>query len=236
VRFHIYTIVGEVTSSSAWKMILKGADGVVFVADSASDRLTENQECLNNLQKTQHNYGKSLSDMPVVLQCNKRDLPAVLSLEEMQKALSTGNCPVIPAVASKGEGVLESLYSLMKTVLNNLRENGPEQEKESEHLGCATTDIMGEKRDEPRGTEPVSYPSIADSHAISAGAGDTDVKESTATIGKDDIVGKPLLELAGEPELMAGGQLLLPLNFKYGDWEKKITITVSVSLEPDQAH
>jgi signal recognition particle receptor subunit beta len=236
VRFHIYTIVGEVASSSTWKMVLKGADGVVFVADSASDRLSANLDCLNNLQMIMHAYGKNLSDLPVVLQCNKRDLPAVIPLDEMQKALNPDCYTVIPAVACKGEGVLESLYSLMKTVLKNLRENGLELGKEPEQLAGATTAMMAGRRTEPSGMEPVSYNAEADSHAIPAGAGESEMLTAAAMNGKNDAIdiGKPFLELAGEPELIAGGRLRVPLNFRYGDWEKKMTITVSVSLEPDQ--
>jgi hypothetical protein len=217
-------------------MVLKGADGVVFVADSAPDRLRANLEYLNNLQRILQAYGKNLSDLPVVLQCNKRDLAAVLPLEEMQTALNPGCYAVIPAIASKGEGVLESLYGLMKTVLKNLRENGLELDKESEQLASATTEMVADRRTEPRGVEPVSYPAEADSHAIHPGAGETEMM--AAMSGTKDVsnVGKPLLELVGEPELISGGRLRLPLNIRYGDWEKKMTIIVSVSLEPDQEY
>jgi signal recognition particle receptor subunit beta len=236
VRFHIYTIVGEVTSISAWKMVLKGADGVVFVADSAPDRLGANLEYRNNLQGILHAYGKNLSDLPVVLQCNKRNLPEVVPLGEMQTALNPGCYAVIPAIASKGEGVLESLYTLMKTVLKNLREKGLELDKESEQLASANTGMETERKTEPRGTEPVSIAAEADSHALHPESGETEMMAAIG--GKEDVtsVGKPLLELVGEPELISGGRLLLPLNIKYGDWEKKFTITVSVSLEPDQVH
>lgn len=237
VRFHIYTIVGEVASNSAWKMVLKGADGLVFVADSAPDRLRANLECLNNLQRNLRSYGKNLSDLPVILQCNKRDLSEVLPLEEIQKALHPDCSTVIPAIASKGEGVLESLHCLMKTVLKNLREDGLELGKESEQLAGATTAMMAERRTGPRGMEPVSYSAEAESQAILADGGDTEMMAAEAMNGKQDVtdVGKPLLELAGEPELIAGGRLRLPLNIRYGDCEKKMTITVSVSLEPDLA-
>src|SRR5512136_114758 len=85
VRFHIYSITGEAANSTAWKMVLKGADGMVFVADSAPERLEANLESLNDLQKNLNTYGKSISELSGVLQCNKRDLPAALPLEEMQK-------------------------------------------------------------------------------------------------------------------------------------------------------
>jgi len=233
VRFHIYSIIGDSTSGAAWKMVLKGADGVVFVADSAPDRLGVNIESLNNLQKTLTGYAKSLSDLPGVLQCNKRDLTAVLSLEEMQKSLNPGRYPVIPAVASKGEGVLESLYSLMRTVLKNLRESGLELAKEPEQLAGATAG----GRAEHHGMEQASCTSEAGYPAASALEREAGMMASPSAEGKKGTsdAGEPLLELAGEPEILTGGRLRLPLSLRYGKWEKKMALTVSVSLEPDQA-
>jgi hypothetical protein len=218
-------------------MVLKGADGVVFVADSAPDRLGANIESLICLQKTLTAYSKSLSDIPGVLQCNKRDLPAVLALDEMQKNLNPGRYPVIPAIAGKGEGVLESLHSLMKAVLKNLRESGLELNKEPEQLAGATATMTAGVRVEPRGIEQVSYTFETDSPAIHADAG----KSGMPAPGSADLeagaanAGEPSISLMGEPELLTGGHLRLPLHLKYGNWEKKITVTVSVSLEPDQA-
>lgn len=236
VRFHIYSIIGDSTSSTAWKMVLKGADGVAFVADSTPDRLGANIESLNNLQKTMTAYAKNLSDLPGVLQCNKRDLPAVLSLEEMQKSLNPGRYPVIPAVANKGKGVLESLHSLMKTVLKNLRESGLELDKESEQLAGATAAITAGERAEPRDIGQVSFNSEADSPTIRAGAGEAGIMAPASVEGKNGTAdgGEPAIELAGEPELLAGGRLRLPLNLKYGKCEKKMAVTISVFMEPDQ--
>ena len=216
VRFHIYTIHGESSSATAWKMVLKGADGMVFVADSAPDRLAANIESLNNLQNILTGYATGLADLPGVLQCNKRDLPAVISLEEMQKSLNPARYPVVAAVAGKGEGVLESLSTLMKAVLKTLRESGLELDKEPEPFAGVTAEMTAAVRAEPRGMEQGSYPFAADPSTISADAGE------------------PLIEMAGEPELLDGGRLRLPLKLRYGAAEKKMAVTVSVFLEPDQ--
>lgn len=236
VRFHIYSIVGDSTSGAAWKMVLKGADGVVFVADSAPDRLDVNTESLTNLQRILTAYARSFSDLPGVLQCNKRDLPAVLSLEEMQNNLNPGRYPVIPAVASKGEGVLESLYSLMRTVLKNLRESGLELDKEPEQLAGATAAMTAGARIVRPGVEQVSDTAATDFPAVSPLDGEAGMMAQPAERkpGPPDA-GEPLLELAGEPEILAGGRLRLPLNLRYGNLEKRMAVTVSVSLEPDQA-
>lgn len=237
VRFHIYSIIGDSNSGSAWKMVLKGADGMVFVADSAPDRLGANIESLNYLQKTLSGYSKSLSDIPGVLQCNKRDITAVLSLEEMQKSLNPGRYPVIPAVANRGEGVLESLYSLMKAVLKNLRESGLDMCKEPEQPAGATATMTTGGRTAPLGMEHVSYAVEADTPVIPTGPVEAGMMAS-ASVDRETAPadnGEPLIELAGEPELLAGGCLRMPLKLRYGKWEKKLVVTVSVSLEPDQA-
>lgn len=232
VRFHIYSIIGDSTSSTAWKMVLKGADGVAFVADSAPDRLEANIESLNNLQKTLSAYAKNLSDLPGILQCNKRDLSAILSLEEMQKSLNPGRFPVIPAVANRGEGVLESLYSLMKSVLKNLRESGLELDKEPEQLAGAAVAMTAGGKIGPHGAEQVSDAAGTASPTASAHAGEAGMMAPASAEGTTGA-GEPLIELAGEPELLTGGRLRLPLNLRYGKMEKKMAITVAVSLEPD---
>jgi signal recognition particle receptor subunit beta len=237
VRFHIYSIIGDSTSSAAWKMVLKGADGVIFVADSAPDRLGANIESLHNLQNTLTAYSTGLSDLPGILQCNKRDLTAVLSLDEMQKSLNPGCYPVIPAVAGKGEGVLESLHSLMKAVLKNLRERGLEPDKMPERLAGAAASMTVGERIKPRGMEQVSFAAENASTATPVIAGEAGAK-AHASIEEEDIAAndwEPVIELAGEPEILADGSLRLPLNLRYGKWKKTMAVTVAVSLEPDQA-
>ncbi len=219
VRFHIYSITGDAADTS-WKMVLKGADGVVFVADSAAERLEANRESLNDLQKALGSYGKSISGLPGVLQCNKRDLPASLSLEEMQKALNPGHFPVIPASAGRGEGVLESLYSLMKSVLRDLREKGMELDREPEQLAAAAITEGGREGARVAG------------RAFVAGR-EADAALPPLSSGHESECGVSL-KMAGEPEILAGGELRLPLSLKYGEFEKKFSVTVAISVEPDQ--
>ncbi|MGD0844558.1 MAG: ADP-ribosylation factor-like protein [Geobacteraceae bacterium] len=227
VRFHVYSIIGEVTGSSAWKMVLKGADGVVFVADSAPERMTANLESLDNLKKIMRSYGKSIKDLPGVLQCNKHDIDPALSLDEMENALNYGCFTVMPAVAKRGEGVLDSLFGLMKTVLKNLRESGLDLEQEPEPPAGLPAATMAGRGEEPRIVETPSCVAKGDSSTISAVA--AEAGETAPADGEE-----PVIEMAGEPELLDNGRVRLPLKISYGGREKKAAFTVSFSLDSDQ--
>ena len=121
-RFHLYTVPGQVFYDASRKLILKGVDGVVFVADSQEERFEANMESLENLQQNLREQGLELSKIPWVLQYNKRDLPNAVSVEEMRKALNpTGEIPEFEAAAMSGKGVFETLKALAKLVLLELR-------------------------------------------------------------------------------------------------------------------
>src|SRR5207249_7447736 len=108
-RFHLYTVPGQVFYDASRKLILKGVDGVVFVADSQAARMEANLESLRNLDLNLKEQGYDLRAIPYVLQLNKRDLPSALPVEEMKRQLIRKGEPVFDAVASKGTGVFETL-------------------------------------------------------------------------------------------------------------------------------
>ena len=120
-RFHLYTVPGQVYYDASRKLILKGVDGVVFVADSQEERLDANIESLYNLEENLKSQGYDLVNIPYVLQLNKRDLPNVISVEELSNELNRKNEPVYEAVASKGDGVFDTLKAVAKQVLTELR-------------------------------------------------------------------------------------------------------------------
>jgi signal recognition particle receptor subunit beta len=120
-RFHLYTVPGQVFYEASRKLILKGADGVVFVADSQEERLDANFETLDNLQEHLREHNLNFATIPYVLQLNKRDLPNVLSLEDLTKHLQKKGEPVIESVAINGQGVFETLKDLAKMVLGELK-------------------------------------------------------------------------------------------------------------------
>jgi mutual gliding-motility protein MglA len=123
-RFHLYTVPGQVFYDASRKLILKGVDGIIFVADSQVERMDANVEAIDNLQANLKTQGYDLMTIPYVLQLNKRDLPNVESVEEMKRLLMKKNEPVFEAVASKGPGVFETLKGVAKLVLSELTKTG----------------------------------------------------------------------------------------------------------------
>jgi hypothetical protein len=122
-RFHLYTVPGQVFYEASRRLILKGADGVVFVADSQEERLDANLETLDNLREHLKDHNLDFSAIPYVLQLNKRDLPNILPVDELQKQLSVKGEPALEAVAIKGEGVFDTLKEVAKLVLAELKKN-----------------------------------------------------------------------------------------------------------------
>jgi mutual gliding-motility protein MglA len=122
-RFHLYTVPGQVFYDASRKLILRGVDGVVFVADSQEERLDANLESLSNLEQNLKEHGFDLNTIPYVLQLNKRDLPSVMPVEKLQKLLRVKGEPVFEAVATQGVGVLDTLKAITRQVLVALRKS-----------------------------------------------------------------------------------------------------------------
>ncbi len=120
-RFHLYTVPGQVVYDASRKLILKGLDGVIFVADSQIERMDENLESLRNLEKNLEQQGYDIKEIPLLMQYNKRDLPNVASLAELRSALNPYNAPEIEGCASEGRGVFESLKTVSKSIINVLK-------------------------------------------------------------------------------------------------------------------
>jgi signal recognition particle receptor subunit beta len=120
-RFHLYTVPGQVVYDASRKLILKGLDGVIFVADSQIERMDENLESLRNLEKNLEQQGYDIKEIPLIMQYNKRDLPNVASLAELRSALNPYNAPEIEGCASEGRGVFDSLKTVSKSIINVLK-------------------------------------------------------------------------------------------------------------------
>jgi signal recognition particle receptor subunit beta len=120
-RFHLYTVPGQVFYEASRKLILKGADGVVFVADSQEERLDANFETLDNLKEHLKEHGLPFDTIPYVLQLNKRDLPNAMPVEELKKQLLLKGEPVTEGIAVTGVGVFETLREVAKLVLAELK-------------------------------------------------------------------------------------------------------------------
>jgi signal recognition particle receptor subunit beta len=120
-RFHLYTVPGQVFYDASRKLILKGVDGVVFVADSQIERMEANMESIENLRVNLAEQGYDLDRIPYVVQYNKRDLPNVVTVEELRHTLNPKGVPEFSAVAPTGVGVFDTLKSVAKLVLTELR-------------------------------------------------------------------------------------------------------------------
>ena len=123
VRFHLYTVPGQVFYDASRKLILRGCDGVIFVADSQRPRLEANIESIANLATNLKDNGFDIRTIPYVLQLNKRDMPTAAPVPEMEELLRFRNEPVLEAVASKGLGVFESLKACARQILMELQKN-----------------------------------------------------------------------------------------------------------------
>ena len=141
-RFNVYTVPGQIFYNETRKMVLKGVDGVVFVADSQKEMSSENVENLKNLAENLRSIGKDLGKTPMVLQYNKRDLPNTLTVEELNRLLNPEGFPFFEAIAVQGEGVLTTLTRITRMVADHLKDT-----------------LFASKRPEP--PEPEKAPSFA---------------------------------------------------------------------------
>jgi len=123
-RFHLYTVPGQVFYDASRKLILKGVDGVVFVADSQRERMDANVESLENLRINLAELGFELDKIPLVIQYNKRDLPNIVEVAELKGILNTRGVPDFEACASQGTGVFDTLKAIAKLILIELKK-GP---------------------------------------------------------------------------------------------------------------
>jgi signal recognition particle receptor subunit beta len=120
-RFHLYTVPGQVFYEASRKLILRGVDGIVFVADSQVERMEDNIESLNGLKKNLEDQGYDFDKVPLVLQWNKRDLPNTVAIQDLERKLNENNFPSFESTAIKGMGVFETLKMISKLVLLNIK-------------------------------------------------------------------------------------------------------------------
>lgn len=118
-RFHLYTVPGQVYYNSSRKLILRGVDGVVFVADSQRERQVANLEAMHNLYENLAELDSAPGEMPFVIQYNKRDLPGIVPIDRLQQILNPTNAPHFEAVAEKGTGVFDTLRAVSKQVIQD---------------------------------------------------------------------------------------------------------------------
>jgi signal recognition particle receptor subunit beta len=152
-KFQLYTVPGQVYYNATRKLVLRGVDGVVFVADSQPDKMDENIDSLINLEENLREYGYDLNDLPVVFQYNKRDLPGVLPVAQLNAQLNKLNVPCFEASATQGMGVFDTLKKIIKLVLDKAKQgSGPSR---PQPVAAAAGASMGVPSRAPEAPAPV---------------------------------------------------------------------------------
>lgn len=217
VRFHLYTVQGEAADPSTWKTVLKGADGVVFVADASAESRAATVESFEKLKAFLRSYGQDLERLPCVIQCNKGDIADSLDPGEMARLLDSGAIPVVRSDARTGEGVLRVLSTVVKGIMGTLREREP--------AGAAEPPPVTDRR----GIATVSVPAAAEREPEESAAlpGDSGVTEETRSA---DL---PTLALGGGGTV-TDGILRIPLAVRWGGGERGYVLSVALSPEIPQ--
>ncbi len=220
VRFHLYTVPGQVFYNATRKLVLKGADGVIFVADSQRAMMDANLESISNLRDNLAEHGIDLDNFPIVIQYNKRDLPDVYGVDELNDSMNPKGVPFYEAVAMNGDGVLKTFTAISKLVLQDMQKH---PERHSLILG----DMMG-KGEQPAPKEP---PKIAPAPAPEPsipGAPMAEAKPEMAALEKAVDAGykvdldKPRLE---------DGQIVMPFGVVTKDAEEQFQLRVALDMK-----
>jgi len=151
VKFQLYTVPGQVYYNATRKLVLRGVDGLVFVADSQVEKMDDNIESLKNLEENLTEYGYNLKDLPFVLQYNKRDLPNIATIEQMNDALNFQEVPYFEAVAPTGKGVFATLKAISKLVIEKTKKS----KTESSRAAVVDSESTSAEEPEPQPPEPV---------------------------------------------------------------------------------
>lgn len=227
VRFHLYTVPGQVFYNATRKLVLKGADGVIFVADSQRTMLDANLESLANLHDNFSDMGIDLTDFPVVLQYNKRDLPDVMTLQEMSSRLNPRMVPFYEAVASKGDGVLKTFAAISKLVLQDMQKN-------PERHNFSAGDIVAKIEEEPLEVPsppvapvpaPEPEPALPDAPLVESKPA-MKALEKTVEKGIKVELGKAILE---------NGQIVLPFELLSQNAREQYQLRVSINPDASAA-
>ncbi len=188
-RLQLYTVPGQVFYNTTRKLVLKGADGLVFVADSQKKMLDANTESFGNMEQNLREHGMELTTIPHVLQFNKRDLKDILSVEELNATLNKHNVPIYEAVATTGIGVQDTLKAVTRLVLNSLREKYSEGRKAPAQRAATTASAARPARP-PSAPAPIE---VADAGPVlelddSSAAPPASEPEPVLAVAADDVV------------------------------------------------
>ncbi len=184
-KFQLYTVPGQVYYNATRKLVLRGVDGLVFVADSQLSKMDENLESLQNLKDNLEEYGYDIKQIPMVIQYNKRDLPNIASIEVLEKTLNPGGMPYFEAVASTGEGVFKTLKVISKIVLDQVKAKKMEPAK----VIMTQSEPEPQPRSQPK-PQPQPEPQMARvAVGVAEGARSRPKAEETPMPFKSEVIG-----------------------------------------------
>ncbi len=247
-RFFLYTVPGQIFYNNIRKEVLKNVDGVVFVADSQARLKQENIQSYQNLEQNLLEMGRSLKDIPHLMQYNKRDLPEIQNLEDLHRQLNKHNAPFFEGIATQGVGVLKSLTSISKMVLKKLREAPEFASKEAitggppEAYGLSDEFIALSRNEAARLKEELAAqpqkpvePAAAPAQVPQTAPGpQSQPKAAPSTILLKPAPAPPsqlTLVQWGNPQLVAKNTLRLPVTFRDSQTGRNYSSTLTISLE-----
>ncbi len=233
VKFNFYTVPGQVFYNTTRKLVLKGADGVVFVADSQPGMMEQNQESLANLKENLIAHGIDWETVPFVIQHNKRDLPTVMPLEEMRRVLNLRGVPDYETSATTGMGVMEAMKGICKLVLEDIQQKQRSASKggKSKTTSPATADTPPTpptvaKEGVAAAPLPQTPPRPSAAPPPRAAAG----QEHTATVeGGESVTRSYTLPVLGPGDHQVS--LALPLALTVGEGVDGVQISVRVEVK-----
>ena len=220
VRFHLYTVPGQVFYNATRKLVLKGADGVIFVADSQRAMVDANLESLTNLRDNFAEQGVNLAEFPMVIQYNKRDLPDILPVEELNAVLNPRMVPSYEAVAKTGDGVLKTFTAISKLVLQDMQ-------KYPERHNFTVTDIVGNAEKRPELPSDIMK-DIPPAEPSMPGAPMAEAKPEMAALEKAVDAG---MKVNLGKAAVEGGQIVLPFDLVTKDREDQFQLRVAIDME-----
>lgn len=214
-KFQLYTVPGQVYYNATRKLVLRGVDGLVFVADSQRSKMDENIESLQNLVENLSEYGYDPDKIPLVFQYNKRDLPDLSSVEELEKRLNPKGLFYFEAVATKGVGVFDTLKCVSKLVLDQAKRKQlfPKKEIKEEEVGEVTVKPDLSQKPQGKAMEAVADSSIP---------GESSVQTTVATVAQEEVVGPPEVKVTKPQEAHKDTQAGIQLDVRETTEEEEI--------------
>ncbi len=226
VRFHLYTVPGQVFYNATRKLVLKGADGVIFVADSQRAMIDANLESISNLHDNFADMGIDLSDFPTVIQFNKRDLHDVMSLDELNQSINPRGLPYYEAVAMNGDGVLKTFAAISKLVLQDMQ-------KHPERHNFSVGDIVA-KADEEAVEQASRAPSRPEEQEPALPDAPLAAEAKLAMAALEKSVDKGMRVDLGKP-FMEDSQIILPFELQTKNAREQYQLRVTINSEAPAA-